>query len=379
MVRSYLAVAGVTVATLGLSLLANCGGSTTSTGTTGSGGGAAGTHAEPPAPPAMTPGDGATSVTFAISKLYLGDTDPNGTPDKTNGWKNYGYDLDGKISTAASTDLCQVRDNASPKNVYPDGNDGIDNSFGKLILPIILGISSTAPTAINDSITTGKFTVMLDMLKLGTGTNYNPLTTNLYAGGDLGSDPKFDGTDMWPVLPSLLNDPTSIAGGSKVSFASSYVTNNTWVSGSKGNVLLALTISGFTLNLEIANAVITLQLDPTHKHGTSGVIAGVLQTEALTTQLQMVAGSFDPTLCSGPTIESIISQITQASDILQDGTQDPTKPCDGISIGLGFDAELVELGPIAPPPTAKANPCGTGGGGAGGGTTGVDAGASDGG
>ena len=55
------------------------------------------------------------------------------------------------------------------------------------------------------------------------------------------------------------------------------------------------------------------------------------------------------------------AQIAQASDILTDGTQDPTKPCDGISIGLGFDGALVQLGtPVAPPPPPT-NPCGDGG------------------
>jgi hypothetical protein len=42
--------------------------------------------------------------------------------------------------------------------------------------------------------------------------------------------------------------------------------------------------------------------------------------------------------------------IGQASDILQDGTQDPTKTCDGITIGLGFEADAVLLGPAVPPP-----------------------------
>src|SRR5690349_19491062 len=107
MVRSYLAVAGVAVATLGLSAVTNCGGTTN-----GTGGGTTtdtGTHAEPPTAPATKPGDGTGSVTMAISKLYLGDTDADGTPDKANGWKNFGYDLDGKISTATSTDLCKPR------------------------------------------------------------------------------------------------------------------------------------------------------------------------------------------------------------------------------------------------------------------------------
>jgi len=358
MSRSYLAVAGVAVATLGITLLTNC-------GTTNDNGNAV--HAEPPAvnPMAKAP-DGTGSVTMAIKKLYLGDTDPDGTPDKTNGWKYFGYDLDGKISTATSTDLCKPASGASPKNVYPDGNDGIDNSFGKLILPIILGISSGASASINSSITSGKFTIMLDMQKLGTGTDYNPLVTNLFAGGDLMGTPKFDGTDKWPVRPELLTDGMTIAGGSKVSFPQSYVTANTWVSGSKGDVALSLSVSSYTITLTIANAVVSMELSADHKSATKGIIAGVLKTEDLTSQLQKVAGNIDPSLCSGPTIMSILDQITQASDILHDGTQDPTKTCDGISIGLGFDAAQVQLGTVLPMATPGPDKCSMGDAGTGG-------------
>jgi hypothetical protein len=199
---------------------------------------------------------------------------------------------------------------------------------------------------------------MFQMEKLGTGTDYQGLTTQLFGGEALPMPPKWDGTDSWPVTPELLTDGMTIAGGSKVQFPMSYVTNNTWVSGSKGNVTLALAISGFTLNLTVANAQISMQMDAAHKTATNGIIGGVLNTEALTTQLQMVAGSFDPSLCMGPTIDSIITQIKQASDIGSDGTQDPTKTCDGISIGLGFDAALV-ANPmtVAPMAMPKPNPC----------------------
>jgi hypothetical protein len=371
MVRSYLAVAGVTVATLGLSgTLTNCGGttvqntggSTTTTTTT-----TAGVHAEPPDSGPMMPGDGTGSVTFAISKLFLGDTDWNGMPDKDNGWKQFGYDLDGDISTATSTNLCQPADGASKANVYPDGNDGIDNSFGKLILPIILGLSSDASSKINASISGGTFTVMLEMEKLGASASYNPIFTNLFAGGNLGSSPKFDGTDQWPVLSSLLNNvDAGVASGSIVNFPTSYVTNNVWVSGGKGNVTLDLSISGFTLSLTIANAVISLDLAADHKSGTQGIIAGVLNTQQLTDQLRAVAGSFDPALCSGLTIDSVVTQIVQASDIMADGTQSSSQTCNGISIGIGFNAEVVQLGPVVAPPAQKPNPCsdaGTGGSG----------------
>jgi hypothetical protein len=357
MVRSYLVLAGVAATTLGI-FAVNCGGNVTSGGTMGTGGGPVDLpHAEPPGPGPMKPGDGAASVTFAISKLYLGDTDPDGTPDKANGWKKFGYDLDGKISTATSTDLCKPRNNAAPKDVYPDGDDGIDNSFGKRILPIILGIAMDAPKKINDGITGGQFTIILDMQKLGTGTDYNPIVTNLFAGGDLMAAPKFDGTDMWPVRPELLKDGMTIASGSKVSFPTSYVAGNTWVSGSKGSINLALSVSGFSLDLTISSALVSLQLDAAHKKGTRGVIAGVLATDVLTGELQKVAGAFDPSLCTGATIQSIITQIEQASDIMVDGPQDPTKPCDGISIGLGFDADIIQLGAVAPPSPPKPNPC----------------------
>jgi hypothetical protein len=371
--RSYLVVAGMTVGALGLSAAVNCGNSSaTSDATTGTGGSTAtgtmtttttgGISQEPPGPGPMKAGDGATSTTFAISKLYLGNTDPDGTPDPTNGWKHFGYDLDGKISTATSTDLCKPRNNAPIKNVYPDGTNGVDNSFGKNILPVIIGLSSDAPQKINDGITGGKFTIMLDMAKLGTGADYNPLTTQLFAGGDLGGSPKFDGTDKWPVRPELLTDGMTVAGGSKISFPTSYVTGNTWVSGSKGDVTLALSVSSFTLNLTIASAVLTMELSTDHKHATKGIIAGVLSTDTLISELKKVAGAFDPTLCMGPTIDSITAQIAQASDIMHDGSQDPTKQCDGISIGLGFDAEVVQIGDVAPAAVMKPDPCAPDGG-----------------
>src|SRR4051812_15081241 len=124
MLRSYLLVAsGMATASLAL-FAAACGGTTDTAGTggrgSGSGGGSTAVHAEPPdAPPAKDP-DGAVDVTFALKKLYLGDTNPDGTPGKGISWKQYGYDLDGKISTAASKDLCKPRNNAPASTVYPD-------------------------------------------------------------------------------------------------------------------------------------------------------------------------------------------------------------------------------------------------------------------
>lgn len=62
-------------------------------------------------------------------------------------------------------------------------------------------------------------------------------------------------------------------------------------------------------------------------------------------------------VCSGPTKDSVLQQIRATSDIMNDGTQDPDATCDGISVGLGFEAEAVQLGPAVdrqPPPV---DPC----------------------
>ncbi|HSN97617.1 MAG TPA: hypothetical protein VLS89_04935, partial [Candidatus Nanopelagicales bacterium] len=85
----------------------------------------------PPAPPPSKPGSG-EAVVFAVDRLFLGETDRNGT-QSGEAWKQYGFNLDGKISDATSKDLCKPVGTATASSVYTDGSDGIDNSFGKNI------------------------------------------------------------------------------------------------------------------------------------------------------------------------------------------------------------------------------------------------------
>ena len=72
---------------------------------------------------------------------------------------------------------------------------------------------------------------------------------------------------------------------------------------------------------------------------TNGTLAGVLSAAELAASLQMVM----PSLCSGDNFGSIKTHFVQASDIVL-GSDDETvsnaagQPCNGISIGIGFDA-----------------------------------------
>lgn len=319
---------------------------------------------EPPPPGPSNPGDGTGSVTFAFSKFFVGDTDPDGTPDMSNGWKNYGFDLDGLSPDVGVTAECMPADNANPMVVHARGPGGLENAFGHLILPIILGISSNSASSLNAALSSGSARPLITLQKLGSGSDYNPLVGDQDQSLTLGSTPKYDGTDVFPVDSTfLLGDPPNVTTP-QTAYATAYVSGNTWVSGPLGSTTLQLPLEaesgGHVQWISASIARISMPLGASHQSVAQGMLAGIISTAALQAAIQQVAGSFDPALCSGATISSILAQVAQASDIMIDGTQDPTKTCNGISFGIGFNAAVVQLGAAGSPPPPPPNPCDAG-------------------
>ncbi len=350
----------------------------------GSGGGTGGNDqcANLPAAACTTPPKStgsATTVTashnYAISKLYLGNYDRNGQKDEANGWTNFGYNLDGLVTTRTSTDVCTLASGAG-KDVQVDGVQGIDNSFGENILPIVTSFNDVDMT-VNTDITEGHFTVMAYVTGLD-DTNTSQTATGLsgvllpgadYANVLEAGPPAFDMTTNWPVAPGTLacaatgctgQDPVKEA---TVKFPMAYVTNGTFVNGTPSDVQLSLGIGGQTLNVTAHSAVMTFQA---HAGAVSqGTIAGVIRTSELLTAVQGIAGHISHSLCSAMSFQSIATAIEQAADIIlnDDGTISNTAgtPCSGISIGIGFDAkEIAAPTVIAPPPAPSPDPCDAG-------------------
>jgi hypothetical protein len=119
-----------------------------------------------------------------MSKLFLGNTDRNATPS-SSAWKKYGYNLDGKVSTMATTDLCKPAKGGTTTSTYPDGDDGIDHTFGRALIPVIGGLVEDLTGSIQASIDNDAFTIMLAIEKLGPGKDYSPLLTKHYNGAPL--------------------------------------------------------------------------------------------------------------------------------------------------------------------------------------------------
>ena len=91
-----------------------------------------------------------------------------------------------------------------------------------------------------------------------------------------------------------------------------------------------------------------MRLNAEHTAATQGQISGVIDTDEFNATLADVVGAFDPSLCTGAVLLAIQNQIRQASDIMVDGSQNPAATCNGISIGIGFEASAVHLGGVGP-------------------------------
>ena len=356
--RRFLLAAGA------LALAWACGGSTADVGDGGSDGGskdaAPNPDGEPPPQPDASTPPPTTTTTFALHTLYLGEADRSGTPS-TMAWKSYGFDLDGLTTTKSSTDVCTLTKGAPTSN-QADGNNGIDNSWGATLLPIHQTAASmpTPSVTANDSIAAGTWTVQLMVTGLSSDAHQSAtgLVAQIFSSGayDDGT-PTFDNTTDWPVVSTSVKDGQTIASGAIASFTSAYINDGTFVSGKGPDPLvLNMNIGGIAIAFNVHDAIITFD-HTTPNAITNGTIAGTLDTQEVVATMKQIAGQFSTALC-GSAFDGIAQQIEQASDILDDGSNQSGTPCTAISIGIGFDAvQVANPTKVVPPPSPPPDPC----------------------
>ena len=237
-----------------------------------------------------------------------------------------------------------------PQPAYPDGDNGIDNSFGANLVPTIIGLYPTWPTDANNNIKNGVFNALMKLYCLPDMGDAPSIQTKVFGTTPLATMPAaFDGTDQFPVQPELLADPTD-PESSTIIFPASSVMNGVFDSGTNQTFVLTIpmasTSRSTSVKLTIHAAHVTMTLAADHKTATKGIIGGVLNTEEFVAEVQKVGYVFG--LCGSALFDGVITTVRQASDIMTDGTQDPTKTCDGISIGLGFEMAQDQIGIVGP-------------------------------
>jgi hypothetical protein len=258
--------------------------------------------ADPDAPSSTSTG---TRV-YQIRSLDFGD-------ESSDAWRGLGLDIDDTATTRDSSDVCQLAAGAATVT-QQDGNGGIDNSFGENLLPILVTVmGSDAPARLNASFVTG-----------------GPVNQFEVRGLDV-----------------ALGDATVTGSFDGAPFAGAWLTGGTVVSGpsaKEASLLLgAATLTGAE-TAELTFAITHIQMvAPLTSDGSGvqhGVLSAIMPTAEAVTAVEQFARALDPNV-DPSVLQTLDQQVAQASDILVDGTQDPSKPCNGISVGLGFTATVV--------------------------------------
>ena len=129
-----------------------------------------------------------------------------------------------------------------------------------------------------------------------------------------------------------------------------------WVGHGKGAIRLRATYPGDDIRAVIHDPVLVLPISADRKRIEHGMLGGTLDTDELVGEIGRVFGFFadlkGESLCPpNSTYDSLVQQVTQASDMLSGGAVNLDKGCDRISIGIAFDAVPAALGAVkkAPP------------------------------
>jgi len=315
---------------------------------------------------AATPSGKGKKLWIAVKHFYLGSYDHLGVK-KVDAWREWGYDLDrvctGVSQAADNSGVCKRADGADPA-VLLDGDDCRDNNFGsQLIRKVLALVVADFEGRANESLRNGSGTWVLQLEDVDEGKDDTYAPGSFFLVGPLpdGEIAKFDGTDVRKALTDSVegSDPSK----PRVRFPNAYIKDDTWVSGDLAVLHLLFPVGRSALPLDFTPGVITMHLNDKRDAASDGIVAGGLTVDALTGFVKPLA--LEGGVCPGSGLyDSMIGQFKAYPDLVlgAKNLQDPSKPCDGISAGLGFDTTnivpVTEVMPSVPPDTSKCSDAG---------------------
>ncbi len=289
---------------------------------------------------------------YAVQKIFLGETLRTGAVAK-DAWKQYGENIDGIVSTRQGMQgECKLRAGADSSK-REDGNNGIDNAFGRTVLGFILGLVPTPTKTANDEIANGGRTTVFNLLPAAASS---PARVGFLTATSTPAAPRWDGADLRSASESSV---TAAFDNAKSTSTQTGMKGRIVASGiATGKFYLEIPLRGATWRVPIDRARMTMTISADNVRGSVGTLSGIIPAEEMVAELDEMAGRISTQLCSGSTLDAIRQTILQASDILLDGSQDPTKECNAISIGVGFEATKVTPSGVAADPPPGPDPCG---------------------
>jgi hypothetical protein len=300
------------------------------------------TYPDPPG--GMDDGTAIPTLVFALHSIDLGDT--GATP---------GYDLDnvctcaydaGPSCSGASAQLTTYCDLPSGS-----GNTGIDNQAAKLfqLIELPVGQSVFGSSVFSLQADSGSWSMLFRIEGYNGMPNDPVVDVSLFPSSGLGGKtPAWDGNDVWNIVGTSVGD----AGLASPRFHSNgaYVSQGTLVATMPTT---QMTIHGGGLDvisIQLTAGVLTADLVQVNGlwHLKNGVIAARWALADVFKDIASYRDNNGVPICTNqiPTYTFAKSAICQDADILVDGTQPKSAPCDALSIGLGFTADPAVLGNI---------------------------------
>ncbi|MEO7091762.1 MAG: hypothetical protein ABI175_00840, partial [Polyangiales bacterium] len=291
-----------------------------------------------------------SSLALGVQSFHIGSLTRLGER-APNAWREWGFDLDDTCTDEAAANAgvgtCKPASGSAAINLI-DGDNCRDNNFGsQLVVKVLNVFSPDFETKGNASVHTGSATwvFVIDDLDDGADDPYAPGTYYLVTPfADGAPNPAFDGTDVRTIdTRSVIDgDPKKV----RQRFPNGYVAGNVWVSGDLGPAtFLFPNGKAAAAPLDIPAVVLTMRLATDHEGGREGNLAGVITPAGLVDFIRPVAESGG--VCStNPVFATLAANVAEYPDLVvgAKNLQDPTKTCDGISIGLGFDVGPVKIG-----------------------------------
>ncbi len=299
------------------------------------------TYPDPPS--GMDGGVSGPTLVFALRSIDIGDMGT--TP---------GYDLDntctclydaGPSCTGASGQVSTYCDLPAGS-----GNEGIDNQASKLfsLIELPVGPAVFSSSVFSLQANSGAWSLLFRIEDYNGLPDDPSVEVTLFPTPGFGGTPAWMGNDAWPVNAS------SVDGGLS---NPKYVSNGAYVAG--GTLVASMPTAALTMHgggydaitIQLSAGVITAQLSQLNGlwYMKNGVIAARWALSDVFKALGSYRDNNGVPICTSdvPTYTIAKQAICQDADILVDGTQPKSAPCDALSIGLGFTADPALLGELS--------------------------------
>lgn len=319
-------------------------------------------------------GDGTSNVPelyFGFTRIWIGETTLKGMASDT-AWQSFGFDLDGRCTNSSTCPSMQnVQSCKASTAMLPfDGELCRDNTFASLqpvaaAVPEIGKRFGISEDLFNCNLWRGSYNMVWKISGYNGSPNDSDVRVDFYVSPGLERLPPWDcpldhysemypqwrTVNPWLIDPAYLSGPITTPGSlpnSMIADPHAYVRGGYLVAYAPDGALMRLAgdgtkFRGFALTVQkgIWTGKLALTQSGTWRIS-DGLAAGRTKSEDLIASFRQIG------LCEGIGLDAFYQDVTdyihQNADVLADGTVDPNRPCDSMSLGIGFEAAQLTPG-----------------------------------